>query len=66
MINESNKSNLESIMKEIIGKLDGLTIEESKNVLLNVEKALTATGVVQANRVEAVTYEISLRAPRFG
>ncbi len=64
MSNQLDEEKLRKIMQTILDQLDGLTIEESTNVLLNLDKSLRTSSIVQANRAQEFVYQTSLRPAR--
>ena len=66
MSHELDAEKLKKIMQALLQQLDGLTEEESTNVLLNLKYALKKTSIVQADRCKDLNYETSLRPARGG
>lgn len=66
MSNQLNEEKLKKVMQAILKQLDGLTIEESTNVLLNLDKSLRTSSVVQASLGQKFSYQTSLRPARIG
>tara|TARA_B100000446_G_scaffold87859_1_gene82667 strand:- start:618 stop:818 length:201 start_codon:yes stop_codon:yes gene_type:complete len=66
MSKQLDEEKLEKVMQEILKQLDGLTIEESTNVLLNLDRSLRTSSIVQASRGQEFGYQTSLRPSRTG
>lgn len=64
MSNRLDEEKLKKVMQAILDQLDGLTIEESTNVLLNLDKSLRSSSIVQASRAQEFVYQTSLRSAR--
>ncbi len=61
MSSELDKEKLEKIMKEMLKHLDGLSVQESINILLNLDRAIRQTSFVQVDRCQGHDYETKLR-----
>ncbi len=66
MSKKLDKDKLGNVMQEILKQLDGLTVEESTNVLLNLDRSLRTASIVQASRGQEFDYQTSLRPARTG
>ncbi len=64
MSNELDEEKLEKVMKEMLKHLDGLSVLESINILLNLDKAIRQASLVQVERCQEHNYETKLRLHR--